>query len=216
MTLTAAQLAAMPRVTPTQLSEEAYQARPGKSYPTTTGPAGIALPDRRQAFRPSRDPALATTIGRAAYGAFRRRVLSPEREAGVAAAIGAHLTAKYPVADMEVLRRYGLASVCGAVRVDMGIMYRHRVLQLPDPLLLPNGADRFRTDPKNVGEDLPPDQLTFFDDVAATIAAERDFMAIQTWPSSFKAREGRWPRWSEIETGLPCIGAWMASEREQA
>lgn len=36
---------------------------------------------------------------------------------------------------------------------------------------------------------------------------------IAMWPGQFRHREGRWPRWQEIEAVQPILGEWLKEQR---
>jgi len=220
MALTPAQLAAMPRRTPTEIAEDAYQAsRPIRRHPDIVGPAGVPIPDPRTAWRVTTDPKLLDRILRAAFADHRAAILTGARHAAMAEALADALVRDFPPSDMIVLRRYGLADVRGRTFVDMG-RYGQRTVELPEPLLLPNGKGGFHTGgrPSALSSlPLPEAALPFFDDLAALEDAKGpEFMDAHHCPGQFKLREGRWPTWGEIEAAWPRIGAWMAQERAAA
>ena len=206
--------AGMRKITPSGYGEEAYRAaHPVRRYADFTGPAGILIPDQRTTFRATSDPKVLSQIALAAVADFRAAVLPQSYRDATAEALASVLRAKYPPADMEVLRRYGLASVRGRLFIEMG-RYGAQRLELPDPVLLPNGAATFRTSTIGSGDIVPDGQMAFFDDLAAAIDAERDdFMNVRHWPGQFKVREGRWPVWGQLEAMWPRISAWMAAQR---
>ena len=216
MAISRAQQAAMPRRTPTQIAEEAFQAsRPGRRHADVTGPAGIPIPDPRAAWRVTSDPKLLGRIARAAFAAYRASIVTPEREAALADMLAAALEKAFPASDMMVLRRYELASVRGRTFVELG-RYGYRTIELPEPMLLPNGKGSFHTG-QGSGLPLPEGALAFFDDSAAVEDLKTGgFMNAVHGPGQFKVREGRWPFWREIEDEWPKVGAWIAAQRAAA
>ncbi len=205
------------RITPSAYGEEAYQARLSKAYPAVAGPAGLAIPDQRQAFRSTIDPKLLSAIARAAQAAFRAETLSDEKRMAMEAALTEAIAAAYPADDMLVLRRYQLASVTSRVSVNVG-RYGFIWIDLPEPVALPQakGVATFRTNEADTGIDLPDGALPWIDGLAAAEDGRKEVELIQGWPSQFKAREGRWPRWGEITAAWPRLGAWMAQQRAGA
>lgn len=213
MAMSRAQQAAMPRRTPTEIAEEAYQAaRAVRRYADATGPAGIPIPDPRTAWRVTSDGKLMARIVRAAFADYRASILSPERERALVELLGAELEKAFPPSDMMVLRQYDFASVVGRTFVDLG-RYGHQTFELVEPMLLPKGKGSFHTG-EGPGLPLPEGALSYFDDRAAVEDVKApDFMNAIHWPGQQKAREGRWPFWREIEAAWPRVAAWMAAQR---
>lgn len=218
MTLSRAQLAAMPRRTPTDMAEEVYQAhreRASRRYPDTVGPAGFPIPDPRTGWRVSTDGKALALIIRAAFVAYRASILTPERDAALADTLAEALAQAFPPSDMVVLRNYGLAAVRGRTSVELG-RYGLQIIDLPEPMLLPNGKGAFHTG-SGSGLPLPEAALSYFDDRAAIEAVRAaEFGNAQHWPGQFKVKTGRWPIWREIEAAWPRLAAWMAKERAAA
>lgn len=213
MAISRAELASMPRRTPTQIAEEAYQAsRATRRYADTVGPAGMPIPDPRTAWRATTDGKLLQRIIRAAFADYRASIITPEREAAMADILAEALAVAFPPSDMMVLRRYELAGVRGRTSVELG-RFGFKTVELPEPMLLPNGKGSFHTG-SGSGLALPAAAMPFFDDSAAVDDLKTpEFMNAQHWPGQVKAREQRWPFWREIEAAWPRIGAWMAKER---
>ena len=225
MTISPADFAAMPRRTPTEIAEEVYQARRERAtrrYPDTVGPAGIAIPDPRTAWRVSTDGKLLARIIHAAFAAHGASILTPERDAALGETLATALAEAFPPSDMIVLRRYGLARVKGNTHVDLSRalidlnLGGQRTIVLPEPMLLPNLGASFHID-RGSGLPLPEAQLSYFDDLAAIHRIRvAEFENAQHWPGRFKVATGRWPFWREIEARWPRIAAWMARERASA
>lgn len=216
MVLSRAQLAAMPRRTPTQIAEEAYQASRGtRRYADTVGPAGIPIPDPRTGWRATSDGKLLQRIIYAAFVDYRASIITPEREAAMADILAEALAVAFPPSDMMVLRRYDLAAVRGRIAVELG-RAGFKMVELPEPILLPNGKGSFHTG-SGSGLPLPAAAMPFFDDtVAIDDLKTPEFMNAQHWPGQVKSREQRWPFWREIEAAWPRIGAWMSAQRVSA
>jgi hypothetical protein len=218
MVLSRAQMAAMPRRTPTQIAEEAYQAaQPRRAVaPDVVGPSGLLLPNPAGVYVASRHEKLLGQIVRAAYKEWQATVAPPELEAVAAAALHDALLKRWPQADMEVFRRYGKAHVGGHTYIEAGRYGSWRVT-LPEPMLLPNGEAGFRTSERGSGDPVPEKALPWCDAIAKALDAKTpEFLNAQHWPGQFKAREKRWPLWREIEAAWPRIAEWLAGERASA
>ncbi|UAK23639.1 hypothetical protein [Sphingomonas nostoxanthinifaciens] len=211
--ITQAELNAAPRITPTGYAEEAYQAR---RSPMAVGPAGLPIPSARATYRTTVDGPLLVQIARRAYAEWRAAQLPQLWTDAVAARLLADLRERFPAADMEVLKRYGLAAPQDRVVVDMTeALYEKPVfLTLPAVIELPAGAFRYRWREQGQGAPIPEAVEPYFaTGVAVRRAEQPDFMKVVGWPSQFKLQNKRWPTWREIEAAWPRIAEWLAEQR---
>ncbi|MGN6121687.1 MAG: hypothetical protein ACTHOJ_01895 [Sphingomonas oligoaromativorans] len=214
MTLTQAQLNAMPRVTPTGLAEQRYEASRAREYPN--GPAGVPVPPAGAAFRMTIDGPLLDKIGRTALGAHERETVTELDQAATVDVLIEDIRRRLPPADMAVLERYGFASVATMLFINLPDGQTSR-LPLAAAMMLTREGNRFTTIIGAPGAIAPIPEATrpFFDKVIAVEAQRTRLRRIASWPVGFKNRVGRPPRWDEIEAEWPVVGKWLAAQRAQ-
>lgn len=211
--------ATLPRRTPSQIAEDAYQAtRPApRRLPAIKGPAGIEIPDPRSVYRSTVEQSLLGDIAAAAFKAWEIDQLPPRWTAAVTAALAENVRLRFPPAKMIVLREFGFARPMDALFVELGGGQAAVRLNIDPPMDLPQPATNFRISPLGSGEPLPPEHLPYFDKVVEVRRAKGlSFFGAVNWPGQFKVKQQRWPAWAEIEAAWPMIGAWMAAQRAAA
>ncbi|MEH3107116.1 MAG: hypothetical protein PGN09_07500 [Sphingomonas fennica] len=214
MSLTEAQLNAMPRLVPSKALP--HTPPPRRSYPL--GPAGIPVPPSGAAYRPQADQDLLKRLAQAAACAHEIEQLPAAAGVAVGEAIAAALEASHPAADIQVLARYGLTKPTRSVAVMLerpGDYQAPTWVELPAVHDLPAGAARMRL-PGAFSDDaiVPAATVEWFETVLAVRAVRRELSTPGVWVSAFHLREKRWPRWAEIAAGLPVLGAWLADQRD--
>lgn len=212
MTITAAELAAMPRTTPTTLAEARYASR-GKPMPV--GQSGLQVPAPRTVYRPTVDGPLLDKIARTAFGAYERTELPLWEREQIAALLVQDIDQRVPLAHREILALYGHAKDSSTLVITLSgpVWFR---LEMAAPALLTAELHRFTTVPDALSTvpRVPEAAVTFFERVSDVERLRRDVRRIAGWPSQFKVKERRWPRWEEIEAAWPLVGRWLAAERE--
>lgn len=210
----------MTRVTPTQLAEQRYEANIARGKPMKRGPAGIMIPDPTAIYRKTQDAELLTSIKRAAYAAHGARALPAEARRRASESLRADVLRRFPLADMQVLERYGLAKPADRAFVDIlsGPYEAAERMSFAEPVLMPTGVAQFHVDlggsQPATTPPVPADTVDYFRTV---LQLRRDWVAhfdgVSHWVSVSRTVQGRWPRWFEIERQFPKIGAWLAGQR---
>jgi hypothetical protein len=222
--MTAAEFAAAPKTTPTAWAEEGYQAKLRQRRPMPIGPAGLAVPPATALFRKVEDRLLLANIARAAYKAMAARILPQLLHDEAAAALSRDLVARFPQDDMLVLERYGAARGHKGATVSIGSGadgYSDPVkIAFAEPVLAPVTNVTFYADlggkPRDDIAAVPEGLLPFFRKAAAIGRDRKRFDELVHFPAPFRTREGRWPRWQEIERQVPEVGEWLAQQRRGA
>jgi hypothetical protein len=203
--LTPAELAAMPRTTPTALAEASYAAR---GRPTADARGPLIAPPLRGVFRPTLDGSLLRRIGDAAVDAFERRKLPAADVAAMAAALSADLLERFPADEMAILEKWGFAWSRETVWVRLSSDARYSA-RLPVGLVIPKAASTdYSAEVTEHAFPVPPVTTHFFalaDEAAVARAAVKS--RLLSWPTQFKRNEGRQPRWEEIAADWPLIAA---------
>ncbi|WP_404711533.1 hypothetical protein [Sphingomonas sp. MMS24-J13] len=216
--MSAGEFASLPRTTPTQQGEDAYQAKLRQRRPMPVGPAGFPVPDAKAIFRKTEDAQLLSVIARQAYLAHSRSVLPVAEQERILAELHRLALERFPPADMAVLDRYQLARSWKKVGVEIdaaGGYEKSAVFDLPSPVLAPT-AINFRADLGGASSTAPnlPDDITAYFRTFLTLRRDRKrFDDLVAFPGQFRGREGRYPRWFEIERQVPEVGAWLAGQR---
>ncbi|SNT05279.1 hypothetical protein SAMN06295912_1355 [Sphingomonas laterariae] len=204
------------RVAPSQLGGEE---RPGKQMPV--GPAGLPIPAERAIYRKTIDSELLGRIVKVAHGAWAASRLPMPHWEATADTLTADIASRYPAAEMAVLAKYGHAKPIDIVAVQIRGGFSHAPvrLEMVAPRTLPHRATYYVADlteqPPCADPHVPAATLEFFrvwDEIAR--AKKADFINALGWPGQFKNKEGRWPRWFEIEKAWPKIGAWLRDQRQ--
>jgi hypothetical protein len=211
------------RVTPTGLAEEAYQAKLNAKFERRMkpGPAGIPIPPATQLYRKTVDGPLLTRIVNTAYASYRSKILGPDRRNTVAASLQADLLRRFPVEDMRVLEHYGFASPreFSFVEILAGDFEPPEWIALLEQPLMPNQATNFHVDLGGRGSSnaapVPDDAVAYFRDLIEVRRRHGPgFSGAHPWVSTYRAKNGRFPMWGEIERQFPLIGEWMSGQRK--
>lgn len=206
----------MQRITPTGYAEEAIEAGIRRGRPMPIGPAGLAVPDARALFRKGQDGPLLKDIARAAFAALSAVRLPRSEVERVAAVLHAALLDRFPQADMLVLQRYGFAQLHDRVTVEFRGPYEDAsTIRLPEGVLSPGARASFFVGTAANGVPAPDETVEFFRTTIALRRERKRFDDLVTFPGHFRVREGRWPRWFEIERHVPEVGAFLAGERRK-
>lgn len=216
--LTVAELNSMQRITPTGYAEEGRQADIRRGRPMPIGPAGVPVPDPRALFRKGQDVPVLKDIARAAFAAFSAVCLPRSEVARAGALLRAALIERFPQTDMLVLQRYGFAQPHDRVSVEFRgpSPYEEKaVIRLDEAILSPGSQPSFNIGKPGDGVPPPGETLEFFMRTLALRRERKRFDDLVGFPSQFRVREGRWPRWFEIERQVPEVAQFLASQRRQ-
>lgn len=213
----------LPQITPTGWAEEAWDAKMKlrQNKPMLVGPAGLPIPAPMAIYRPTVDKGLLPNLCRRAYRDHCDSVLPPEAHDAAAEAIARELRRLFPPADIEVLQRYRLTRLPSMVTLYL-LTPRETILhsiQLDPPVPVPadqaigfyvdlGGRQRCSVGPA-------PADLEIYGRTVAQLRGEKDlFDRPVGYVGQFKVRNGRWPKWLEIERDHPPLAGWMAGQRK--
>ncbi|USI71643.1 hypothetical protein [Sphingomonas morindae] len=199
----------LPRITPTEIAEAAYEAKPARRKLVN----GWPLPASR--FRKSSDVELLARAAKAAFEADLAASVPPDWIEIARTALLAEVERRAPAADMSVLERYGLAAPIRLL--SMGSTYSYDRLGggggalFPRARLNPSGELVFSAD---CSEPMPAAALEILQAREVVRAQKvRGYEAAASWAARELRRTGQAPTWAEIEEQFPRVGAWLASQR---
>lgn len=208
-------------ITPTGYAEEVYQAKLDAKFDKARvrGPSGIWIPAAKSVFRKTVDGPLLAQMIKVSYADYRKRMLPQEMRAAVATRLREDVLRRFPADDMAVLERYKAARPFESAVVEIlaGVYEPAEHLQLLEPVLLPV-PPLFHVDLGGHGGSthvpVPADVVPFFCTVLEVRRQKlKSFDPANQWPGFFRTKEGRWPRWFEIERQFPLIGEWIEGQR---
>jgi hypothetical protein len=122
---------------------------------------------------------------------------------------------------MAVLERYGLARPWEKVAVEFkvaGGYEKAAMFDLP-AVTLARTMPTFHVDLGGTsasGLALPESLTPYFTKALALRRDRKRFDTLTEFPGQFRIREGRFPRWFEIERQVPEVASWLAQQRKGA
>jgi hypothetical protein len=205
---------AMPYTTPTAIAEATYEAARARRYPLVNG-----IPDPRAVWKPTVDGnTLAVLLRRKLTDDLAEAAPDAMRVATVQALLD-DIDARFPPADMAVLKRYGMTSVYSGVTVNTERLPLPAARDLPAPqarlypvqfTMAPIGAH----DP---AAPVPAAARPMFEAIAAVRQAhEQEKLEGNMVPARLRGQLKRQPTWREIGGAMPRFGEWMTKQRAAA
>ncbi len=210
-----AEFNAMPRITPTGYAEQRH-AMTQKDRAKELKASG-EVPAAKAAYRATLDNLLLGRLAREAYAAEEARELPAHEREEVVAALVADLAERFPASEMEILRKYGHGSAYPTLIVEMPTRPPVR-FDLDDPRWLPPQRCNFTSCGPEVPMTMRVPAVTdaYFEKLALLRSQAREVNLLVQWPSQFKARHQRAPRWAEIEEHWPILGRYLADRRVES
>lgn len=177
-------------------------------------------PKLHHRFRPKADQQLLHDLIQEAWGQWHDEQFAESEQGAMSEMLATRLEARYPSSDMEVLKRYQLASLAEAVSVNVFDPDRQRwdvytSIKLARPVPCPLGRAQFFVGGRNhrSGDDqLPVEFEPFFEKVRIN----REQYNAET---RFKPQQNeRWqyPTWNELADELRVAGPWIKEHLELA
>lgn len=196
---------------------------PARQREMPFGPANIQIPFSNRVYRPTIDESLLGSICRRAFSDWAASRLPDSWRAQVIDIITADIDRRFPPEDRAVLRKHGFTRPTDKIHVSVtgGFILYHRpiIFEMAEERDIPQRAAFYAAvlgKENGTGDpEVPADAVPYFRTWDEVHEAQRDqFLHAIQWPSQFKARNRRWPLWSEIEDQWPRIHAWLEGQRE--